>query len=169
MPFAFLTIQGVFISALVFLLLSIDMISFQKNNQELYFKYLWKVCTILFELVFAIELTITLIFWVVLYPLFDDFTDRSGFFIFNVLAHGAILIILWIENILSSVTFKNQHWYILVVYCVLYSILNAIVVLEIGEPIYPIITWTDLMSYVWILASTVVSLIHFFIGCWYFT
>lgn len=65
------------------------------------FCFLPKMINILFEIAFSIELTITVIFWGIVYP---NETDVSLGYILNTSNfHGGILITLWIENIFNAV------------------------------------------------------------------
>ena len=107
--------------------------------------YIWKTGILCYEAASAYEIIITLIYWTLLAPDFDgvqiDWNTFDSIFI-----HCLPLATLVIANVVLFVRFEYRHAGMVVGFGVLYAILNLVVTMAYGKPIYDILTWTDLFS-----------------------
>ncbi|EAR96900.1 transmembrane protein, putative (macronuclear) [Tetrahymena thermophila SB210] len=170
LQFVYLTIWGFYTTFTYFLLSLIYgfYVYLKKKNDQQFepsFNFLPKLINILFEIAFSIELTITVLFWALVFP-----TKSLGAWqLFNTSNfHGGMLIALWIDNMFNCIQFRKSHLLPFVVYAISYSCVNFTYVLTANKEIYPGLNWVTLYSYIELLLGAVSTMIHYFIGFYLF-
>ncbi|KAL4466895.1 hypothetical protein ABPG74_010492 [Tetrahymena malaccensis] len=166
LQFVYLTLWGFYTTFTYFLLSLIYgfYIYFKKKNDQSYeppFGFLPKLINILFEIAFSLELTITVLFWVLVFP-----TKSLGIWqLLNTANfHGGMLVVLWIDNIFNAIQFRKSHLFPFAIYAVCYSCVNFTYVLASNKEVYPGLNWVTLFSYVELLLGAISTIIHYFIG-----
>lgn len=163
--YMYLTYWGEVLTMLTFFTLLIDNIlymqDYYKENQS---SHLSRAAHIIFETAFSYELSIVLLYWLAVYPSSKD-EKNSLFYTTNILVHGFCFILLWIENIFNFIEFFPRHMFIVTFIGIAYIIDNVIVVFCINfDTVYSVLTWTDVMSYIYVIGCLIVALLHFYLG-----
>ena len=126
-----------------------------------------KFIHILFEILLSMQLTIVVIYWFAIFPAYDNSgLTRQDYWI-DVSNHGIFYGMLLIDYILNAIKPYKRHWIILLIYMLCYFIVNVAVTLS-DSKVYPIINWTNLISYVYAVAAMVIAFIHFCLLDYYF-
>lgn len=112
------------------------------------------------------EVCITLIFWLVLYPemdltVYSDITRWRTY-----LDHAFPIFALVFDFIFNAILFHHNHGLYAFFLGIVYNIVNCSVTLGTGKPVYAIITWKD-WSTAWIvpciMSITVLSFYFFYL------
>lgn len=69
-----------------------------------------------------------------------------------------------IDFIFAKIKFYKNHYVILLIYGVAYSILNISITFGSGEPVYDIMDWKSLKSYIFFFAAIIVGILFHFLG-----
>ena len=104
---------------------------------------LWKLAVFLFETSLTFEVIITIFFWAVLFPDQDTAFDP-----FDFIDHIAPFLILVIEYSMNRIPFSMRHMPLSLALLLVYGIVNMCYSLVTGDPVYPVLTWLDVESYV---------------------
>jgi len=141
--YLFLTTWGVHLTCLSQLLIFISSIIEHNSSRFWGERYLWRFTWVLFEILVPMNILITLVFWVFLYPdlIGRDFktTQKVEFFT----SHSLPLIVTQIDFWVNGWMFKYSHLVIVIGFAIVYMIVNLIATFALGTPLYPIITWKD--------------------------
>ena len=101
------------------------------------------VAYLAFEAAVVLELIVVIGFWVTVYP-FLTFPLEP---IYNLTVHGGLFLLLCVDYSLNRIAFVPRHYTLPALILALYTLLNAWVSITV-QPIYPLITFTDVTSYV---------------------
>ncbi|KAL4510073.1 hypothetical protein ABPG72_010266 [Tetrahymena utriculariae] len=170
LQFVYLTLWGFYTTFTYFLLsLIYGLYVYLKKKKDKSFQppfgFLPKLINILFEIAFSLELTITALFWVLVYPT----KSLDAWQLFNTSNfHGGMLIVLWIDNIFNAIQFRKSHLLSFVVYAVCYSCVNFTYVVTSNKEIYPGLNWVTIFSYIELLLGAVSTTIHYLIGFYFY-
>eukprot|EP01016_Furgasonia_blochmanni_P054163 TRINITY_DN8885_c0_g1_i3.p1 TRINITY_DN8885_c0_g1~~TRINITY_DN8885_c0_g1_i3.p1 ORF type:complete len:246 (+),score=29.02 TRINITY_DN8885_c0_g1_i3:248-985(+) len=166
--FKYLTVWGLAFVTAYFVLVLLEYIpSFRKLN-------LGGVTNVIFEIGFSVQLTVTMLFWFVVFPAAAAMTpDELGYqmdtayIILTTNMHGGVLFVIWFENLINMVRFHKEHYWIIIVFSIFYVFINVgFTILE--EPVYVTLNWKNFASFMDALLATLVSLLHFYIGYKFF-
>ena len=152
----FLTIWGLCLSMVTFLVGLV--MHLERENVS------WKIFMVLFEMCFALEVIITLGFWVALWkPMsvmeeFKPVPKKLGL----ILDHSLPLFCLGVDYSINQVPFVKMHHWILSLICIVYLIINLLVTKISGVPVYPPMKWDTFFAFVTALALWIVPLLSFF-------
>ncbi len=96
----------------------------------------------IFEVAFSIELTITLVFWVIIFPAAagmnpEDlgFVVDTRYIVMTINMHGGIFLILWMELIVNRMRFKRNDFLFVLLFAGCYGIINFSYTF-LKEPVY---------------------------------
>ena len=133
-----------------------------------YFKKLnkgWKrFANILFETAFAYQLLITAFFWVFIYPhLKAKYENNLPEWINTLYLHGFCLFQVYYEYCFNTILIKAKDFYYLVSIGCIYMVLNYLYTINI-EPVYPVMTFKDNVTYIYIVVAITAVIIHFLYG-----
>lgn len=165
--FQYFTTWGVFMT---FVCLSCGLylqLSHKPQNKNSLF-LAWKWYIFLFEQVFVYELIITGLFWTVLIdsmidkPVFQDPYQMLGL----KLHHSLPLLLLSIDYSISALPFIRRHITLVMPICFCYLLLNFTLTISLGKPIYDIIDWRTLRSYVIIVLAVTIGFAGFIMAHW---
>ncbi len=81
----------------------------------------------------------------------------------SVSLHGGIFICINIEMFINNIIFKWSHLYVVYLVGFCYTIVNVIVTLSSG-PVYSVLDWKSLKSYLFYLASIILTFGYFWFG-----
>lgn len=168
--YKYLTYWGECMTLLAFFFLLVDSIDYHQSQKGgfLLNSVFSKFTLVFFELAFTFELVIVLLYWIAVFPTNTDYLN-DVFYTNNVHVHGICLALMWIENILNMIEFIPSHFIIMLIVAFCYIIDNVIVTFCINfTPVYSVLTWTNGMSYGYIIACFIVLAIHFSIGYYFF-
>lgn len=115
-----------------------------------------KWLVILFELSMTFEFVITLNFWAILFK-YQEGTIYNKILI-NLAVHLVPFLLLLIEFVQNRIRFVFRHLVVAALILVGYSVINIILTLKRGEPIYPKVTYKNGISYVF-LSTALVTLV----------
>lgn len=156
------TIWGLIASILSFMLLILHSYN-RKRKKTWYHQWLWRTALLLFETAIVWEIVITIVFWSILYKDVKSFIF-GGIDDFNMhFDHIFPVVFLLIEFSTNKYLFRLQHWIIVVFLGSIYAAFNWVYVLTTGKRIYPILTWKDAMTAVWVVALFFGMILTFFI------
>eukprot|EP01016_Furgasonia_blochmanni_P050528 TRINITY_DN7820_c0_g1_i7.p1 TRINITY_DN7820_c0_g1~~TRINITY_DN7820_c0_g1_i7.p1 ORF type:complete len:517 (+),score=79.96 TRINITY_DN7820_c0_g1_i7:125-1552(+) len=128
------------------------------------------LANIIFEASFSIQFPIVFIWWVVLNPMPEVqaiMDSNPPLRVFNVFVHALSFACLWIDMAFNTVRFVRRHFIIISVVLILYSCVNAALCYTQECP-YPIINWTDFLSYIFSAATLLLAFLHFYVGVYVF-
>lgn len=124
---------------------------------------------LMYEVAFSMQLVIVLWFWGVYYGTEFSRTKYTGSqLVFNIIIHGGLFLILWIDNLFNLVRFHTNHLWLVLGVLTLYLFQNLVVTLTVS-PFYLALSWNDFKSFLIILCFYLLCYIHFMIGQWYFS
>lgn len=162
----FLTYWGEILTMTSFLFLTLDSINYIQNfkKKATDLSLVSKIGYIIYELAFSYELTIVLLFWLVIHP--ENKTDKDGiYYLVNFHTHFGCLVLLWIEKIFNYIEFMKNHAYIIFFVGICYIITNIIATFAIqNAPVYSVLTWKNAMSYIYTVVCFFIFLFHFTFG-----
>jgi hypothetical protein len=127
---------------------------------------MWKATLILFETAIISEIIVSIIFWGFLYKdeVSNPFKNIDKFNLHSF--HTLPIISLSIDYFTNYWIFKYSHVVITTTYILIYGIFNCIYVLVSGNTIYPILTWKDVMTFVYIFMITLIIVGFHFLFTW---
>lgn len=157
----YLTVWGVHLTFLSCVLISILAYCDRNTISFRGYKYFWRFTLVLFEIMMSTNVVITIVFWVFLFPEVDMSMYSFAGKLDMVWTHCVPCVVTLIEYSMNAWRFKNSHWVVLLIFGLVYGLVNLIGTLIYG-PIYPIITWKDFMSYIFILVICLMEVgLHF--------
>ena len=113
----------------------------------------------IYEIAFSYEVTITLLYWSVLFSKFDD--ELSAY---NDLAvHALPLAALLVDFIFNPISFEIKRFLIVLIAGTVYMLMNMAYSLGV-EPVYGILDWVTGISYGLLIGAYVLLLIGFGFG-----
>lgn len=115
--------------------------------------------TALYEIAFAFETVITIVYWGFL---FQGYKDGFTFYL-DLNGHGFPLIALLIDFILNPVEFYIRRYLFLLLVALLYVLVNLSYTLAY-QPVYSILKWTDYFSYVLSVGAFAIGLVMYLLG-----
>lgn len=135
------------------------------NNETQSSKFLWKISLLVFTIILTAEVIVTVVFWALLYSkendpghIFDN-VDRFNLRSFHILP----LLYLVIDFLTNNWILVYSHSIFIVAYILIYGIFNFAWVMISGNYIYPILTWKDVLTYLYAFGIVIaVLLIHIF-------
>ncbi|EAR96263.1 transmembrane protein, putative (macronuclear) [Tetrahymena thermophila SB210] len=158
----YLTLCGANLVNLYFLFTIIDMIRF-KITKKTYTSF-WQVCHFLFQISFSVEITIFLLYWIGVYPSVEEKYKESSWYMFTTASyHGGFFFCTYIEFFINNIAFKWKHYIPILIASIAYLIDNLIVTL-LTKPVYKVMSWVSIMSYVFAVAAILVTFLHFCLG-----
>ncbi|KAL4476244.1 hypothetical protein ABPG74_009977 [Tetrahymena malaccensis] len=158
----FLTIWGLNLLHFYLIFAVIDMIYYKVKKVK--FSVFWKLEHFIFQFGFSTSLTVIILFWGCVYPsLTNKYTDDSWMMFVNVCYHGIIFIIYYIEFAINNIIFRKKQFILTTIGCALYLVVNIIVTFTYGR-VYPLITWVNAISYLYVLAAFIITLFHFWLA-----
>lgn len=147
----FLTHWGIIVSNITYLLFMI----------HLFYRPIWKIVHFLFELAWSIESNIAIIYWSFLFPI-NPQMEYLNFF-----AHLVTFMILTIDQFNNTIIFYPRHGILILIFVAVYTLFNLIYVMSSGTTIYAPLTFTNWISYVFLLCSLLIVLCSFVISYYY--
>lgn len=81
----------------------------------------------------------------------------------NANLHGAPFILLFVDLIFNSFTFPRQHFHTVLVFGLIYAIINLIYTLVV-HIIYQPIDWVSVMSYVLLAGTVIMTFVMHWLG-----
>jgi len=128
---------------------------------------LWRFTYILGEVAFAVEFLICMFICVFLFSILFANTSTWEYIIYEVVLHGLIIVFLWLEIAFNGMEFPKKHVWFLVIVLGLYGVTNYVYTeYLVGRPLYPIITWTNYITYLVFAGSFLVAMAGYFLGTW---
>ena len=149
----YITIWCFFLEFLYFLLISIETTIFKGKNKKF-----WKFIHIIFEISFSIESLVTIMYWLIIYPIFPPKTIYQ--FLNQALLHGGGYILLWVDNIFNKIRIYPKHMYFIAAYGFTYLFCLNLPYSLIYKPIYPPINWISFSSYIFLLLAIFLVFFH---------
>jgi len=160
--FAFLTFWGFGICTIYFCL--VNFVKFSEPNT-----LGWKIVYVLGEIGATLEFLIFPFFFVFLFP---DMLQQGLSFqlaLLNICLHLFCAVFIWIETICNAIRFSKEHFKIMIALMVIYPINNFIWSEYIFKhPVYPVITWHDVASFIFIGIAIVLGSAGYFVGTYQF-
>mmetsp|Transcript_6935 Transcript_6935/g.12608 ORF Transcript_6935/g.12608 Transcript_6935/m.12608 type:complete len:225 (+) Transcript_6935:67-741(+) len=142
----YLSNWGVFIVTAQFIALSL---SFNYRNAQV-------VAVSMYELTWSTQWLITILFWVAIYtPQFELFMAIA--------VHGGMFLLIFIDYCLCCHSMKLSNWRIVFLPIVFYLIFCIAVSVTIN-PVYPVLTFTNFVSYLYIALGIVILLGSLILG-----
>lgn len=123
----------------------------------------WQLAHAIYQINFALQFTITLIYWGAIYP--STKHPPNSFFMYwqRISEHGMMLLFMYVEFFMNSIRFYKRHLILLLLAMALYFQVNFCVTIKFG-PVYDIIDFKSVTSAIYSFASVGLSLTHFLIG-----
>jgi hypothetical protein len=84
----------------------------------------------------------------------------------NLFVHFGCTVAIWVEMYQNRIKFPNSHAILIPIITVVYITDNFLWTILSGVPVYPVITYTNCASYVYIGIALVMVCIGFFVGRW---
>ena len=147
-PFIFLTLWGYTLSTIVFGMM-IPYSFINKDQESGFQKYMYRTCLVMYSTAFTIEFLITLVFWTLLYEGVPVFQNIDTFNLHSY--HFLPLLFLLIDYITNRWMLVYSHVIFIELFAVVYAVFNCAYVLSTDDIIYPIVTWRDFGSYMYII------------------
>ena len=110
----------------------------------------------------SFEFIICVVFWSLIYP-FEDFSGSTISVLRTYMDHIAPVSMLLIDYILNLMIFNPRHVYIQLIIMVVYMIVNCIVTLETGSPVYSILTWQDWLTVILVPCQFIFTTLTFLV------
>lgn len=166
--YKYLTVFGMNMTFLYFILINLT-IFFKIQNPKI-IQMLKRITIIVFEVTISIQMTITLFFWIFLYPVFDKnvlFPNWFAFLTIGLYMHSGCWLGLCVDNLFNTIYFDKKHILFLLVTALSYGSFTAFYEFYYKESIYPIIKWNHGDSYAYMLFAVILSVCPFFFGMWF--
>ena len=160
--FKFLTSWGAYFVMFSFIFIyiaTIDQIEHPRKIEGWRFT-LWRVTIILMEISVTVQTLIVLIFWSLLYHPHQPITLN---YIYTHLIHSLPYIFILIEFYKCQWVFRWSHIIFVWAFMIFYLFLNLAVTVYTGKPVYPIMTWNDMLTVVIIISFSVLIILFFYI------
>ena len=156
------TLWGMYATIFTFILLIIHTMR-KEEALERSHTFLSNLWVIMFTLSLVWEIIITIVFWSLLYHEFHPFSSFGAFW--NHGFHILPVLFLLIDYFTNEWRLQHKHIWISLSASFVYAVFNAALVLISGRVIYPILTWKDWQSYVYIIGMIIALFIfhHFFV------
>lgn len=131
------------------------------NNES--FKKAGKITGILYQCAFSYQLPICGLFWAVIAPeKLPNYTQEEK--MIAVCTHGGYMTLLCIDFLYNSIVFRKRNLFWVGVIGSCYGFWNLGIVMTTGIPIYTIMDWRSMKSYIFCTAAVLAMLIQFTIG-----
>jgi len=125
---------------------------------------LWKVITLVYNVAFAWEFTVILLFWTMIFPFIVSEFDNFEVIFSNVVLHILFFGIMVFEVLVNKIEFRKWNYFILVGLSIIYLGVNFFSYKIKGEPIYPMLSYDNLMSIGYVVGALVLITVGFYIG-----
>jgi len=164
--FRFLTRWGIFWVALYFMLTCLcyfvyrDESDIKKSGPFA----LWKFTNVIGEMAFTLQVLIPIFYWGFVYGT-EKLSEPFETWIYKTIAaHGVTAAFIWVDIAFSRLKFYKNHSVIIVIFGILYCIINFSVTKYTGEPVYKPIDWKTFKSFVLLGGALVLILAGFVLG-----
>ena len=117
----------------------------------------WRTAVWMFEVSLILEIGITIVFWTMLYDPSDPFSWDS---FENICIHSLPLIMLTIDFFMQRWVFRYNHLAIVFMIGIPYLFLNYYWTVT-HSPIYPMLTWDDIESVIFVLSYIALTVLSF--------
>lgn len=111
---------------------------------------------------FVWECVIATVYWTLLFSqdLKQNLRDHPGKQIVNVFAHGVPLVTLTLDFLLNRVYFEFNQVYANLAVISFYGVINFVVTLASGEPVYPPMSWDSWWSVLLALSMLLIAFLY---------
>eukprot|EP01017_Pseudomicrothorax_dubius_P034454 TRINITY_DN4724_c0_g1_i2.p1 TRINITY_DN4724_c0_g1~~TRINITY_DN4724_c0_g1_i2.p1 ORF type:complete len:247 (+),score=4.67 TRINITY_DN4724_c0_g1_i2:98-838(+) len=167
--FVYLTTWGFLFTLLFFFVSVLDMILFTciRRYKESNFKTIVrKIAHFLFQTAFGLQGTITIVYWTFYAHFYLDLFPQWWAQSYAITLHGGMLIVLWLDYLISYLEIKRQHFVIVATIMVIYCSFNATYCNISHRSIYPI-DYRSFLNYVIGAFGIAAGYLHFEVGVIY--
>jgi len=154
----FLTIWGFLICLFYSLLVIVWRDAADHSNK-------WRFTCILGEVGFALQIMICPFFFAVIFPIMlADLKMSYWEHVRNILIHGAVPVLIWLETVFNGITFPKKHRVVLNWVVISYLINNLLWTVFNKKPVYPPVDWVSPKSYILKFFATLTVIGGFILG-----
>ena len=135
--------------------------------------WLWKLTHVLFEFAFTLGVVVTVVFWAVIIPVLASMSNIEDFirrkltwfdYMLNIEIHGVNYLFVFTEFCFNRIEFVWTHYILVLLFGLAYMMLLVTHTLYTHTPVYPLITFDNWISLVFVLLALLSATLSFALG-----